>query len=321
MKIGLYNLEPKIVNTALMQVSQYHKDKGDEVEMYNQIFKSTYDKVYAFSIFDYTDKGYVSKEMVKGGTGFDITSKLDEEIEKCNYDWSMYPKCDHSIIWFSRGCIRTCPFCVVPDKEGVIHSVEPKNLNPNGKYIKIHDNNFFANPKWREAVKQLKEWGQPVEFECGIDIRILKKPHVEALNSLKQEKQIKLAWDNPKEDLSIKFKEAIAYGLKPYKLMCFVLIGYWSTPEEDLHRVETLRKLKIDPFVMPHNKKDRYQKDFARWVNHKAIYRTVKWEDYKKNPARYDKEQTLIPDCDKACINGGKDGRTKEFMDRSKNKR
>ena len=32
-KIGLYNLEPHIVNTAMMQVSQYYKDQGDEVEI------------------------------------------------------------------------------------------------------------------------------------------------------------------------------------------------------------------------------------------------------------------------------------------------
>ena len=109
-----------------------------------------------------------------------------------------------------------------------------------------------------------------------------RKEQVEALNSLKHEKLIKCAWDNPKEDLSVFFKKAIDYGLKPYKLMCFVLIGYWSSPEEDLYRVETLRKLKIDPFVMPYNKKDRYQKDFARWVNHKAIFKSVKWEDYRR---------------------------------------
>jgi len=38
----------------------------------------------------------------------------------------------------------------------------------------------------------------------------------------------------------------------------------------------------IDPFVMPYDKSDAYQKNFARWVNHKAIWRTVKWEDYRK---------------------------------------
>lgn len=31
MKIGLYNLEPKIVNIAMMQVSQYYKQQGDEI--------------------------------------------------------------------------------------------------------------------------------------------------------------------------------------------------------------------------------------------------------------------------------------------------
>lgn len=148
MKIGLYNLEPKIVNSAMMQVSQYHKSLGDTVEMYSPLYHNTYDKVYAFSIFDFTDKGYVRKDMITGGTGFDIESKLPKEIEECDYDYSIFPQCDYSIIWFSRGCIRKCPFCIVPKKEGYIHSVDPKNLNPNGKFIKVMDNNFFANPNW-----------------------------------------------------------------------------------------------------------------------------------------------------------------------------
>lgn len=281
MKVGLYNLEPKIVNTAIMQVSQYHKQKGDEVEIYNPLFKSTYDKIYAFSIFDYTDKGYVTHEMVKGGTGFDIELKLDKEIENCDYDWSLYPKCDYSIVWFSRGCIRDCPFCVVRKKEGLIKSVKPKSLNPNGKYIKVTDNNFFANPKWREAIKQLIKWNQPVEFQCGIDIRLFNKEQGESLQSLKINNMLHTAWDNPKEDLIDKFKLLCKY-IKPAIIMPFVLIGYWSSLEEDLFRVEELKKLGVKPFVMPYNKKDRYQKDFARWVNHKAIFMSVKWEDYKK---------------------------------------
>ena len=278
-KIGLYNLEPKIVNTAMMKVSKYHKDKGDSVEIYNHFLKGSYDKVYAFSIFDFTDKGYVTKDMICGGTGFDIGSKLPEEIEECDYDWSLYPKCDFSLIWFSRGCLRNCPFCVVRQKGGFIHSVDPKNLNPNGKYIKILDNNFFANPKWKEAIKKIKEWNQKVDFN-GVDARILNKEMAKALNSLKHEKQIKIAWDNPKDNLIPKLKEVIKI-IKPYKLMCYVLIGYLSKPEEDLYRVEELRKLGIDPFVMPFNKKDKYQRRFARWVNMKAIFKSVKWENYK----------------------------------------
>lgn len=115
-----------------------------------------YDKVYAFSLFDYTDKKtFVTPDMITGGTGFDINSRLPREIEEADYDWSLYPDCDFSMIWFSRGCFRKCPFCVVREKEGNIHPVKPKNLNPNGKYIKVMDNNFFANPKWRSSVRQL----------------------------------------------------------------------------------------------------------------------------------------------------------------------
>jgi len=45
-----------------------------------------------------------------------------------------------------------------------------------------------------------------------------------------------------------------------YKIMCYVLIGFNTTEEEDLYRIHRLRELKIDPFVMPYNKNDRYQK-------------------------------------------------------------
>jgi hypothetical protein len=279
-RIGLYNLEPKIVNTAMMQVSQYHKEKGDDVQPYMCFNHDDYDKIYAFSLFNFTPKHYVTKDMICGGTGFDIKSRLPADIEACDLDWTLYPECDYSIQWFSRGCIRNCPFCVVRQKEGYIHPVAPKNLNPNGDHILIMDNNFFASPSWRDAIAQLQEWGQPVNFHQGIDMRIIDKEMCDAINSLKQEGQIHFAWDNPKEDMATKLKEVFDY-IRPYRLMCYVLIGYWSTPEQDLYRVETLRSIGVDPFVMPYNKHDRYQKDFARWVNHKAIFKSVPWNEYK----------------------------------------
>ena len=52
-----------------------------------------------------------------------------------------------SLQFFSRGCIRKCPFCLVREKEGYIQTVEPVELNPKGKWIEVLDNNFFANPQ------------------------------------------------------------------------------------------------------------------------------------------------------------------------------
>ena len=279
MRIGLIDIEPNIINTALMQVSTYHKQRGDIVEWATPLTYHVYDTLYCSSLFDFTDKSQLPPHAVCGGTGFDLTTDLPEGVENCDYDYSMYPACDYSIVWFSRGCIRKCPFCVVWKKEGKIRPVEPKNLNPNGTYIKLQDNNFFANPKWEDAIEWLNKTGQKVEFSSGIDARILDGKQCRALQSLRIQGQIHTAWDNPKDDILPKLNILIQY-IKPYRIMCYVLIGYWSTEEQDLYRVETLRDMGIDPFVMPYNKKDTYQKRFARWVNHKAIFKTVKWQDY-----------------------------------------
>ena len=290
MDIGLYNLEPKINNSAMMQVSQYYKNRGDTVWEYHPLFN--YDKIYAFSLFDFTDKSFVTDDMITGGTGFDIKSKLPPEIEDCDLDYSIFPNCDYSIIWFSRGCFRKCPFCVVPEKEGYIHPVVPKNLNPNGKYIKVMDNNFFANPLWEGAVEQLLEWNQPVDIQ-GFDIRIFDEEQAEALNSLKHEKRIKFAWDNPRQNIDDKI-ELLLEDVSPYKVMCYILIGYWSTEEEDLMRVYHLQdNYNIDAFIAPYDKFDDYQLNFARWVNNKKLFRTRTWEEYcdgyTNTKARYER--------------------------------
>lgn len=264
MKIGLYNLEPKIVNAAMMKVSTYHKQRGDEVEFYKgPLAHDEYDRIYAFSIFTKTPKHYITKDMIKGGTGFDVKSRLPDEIEQCEYDYSLYPDCDFSLVWFSQGCIRNCPFCIVRQKEGYIHQVKPKVLNRDGRYIKVMDNNFFACPSWRDHIKQLQEWGQPVEFD-GVDVRLLDQESCEALKSLKHEKQIHIAWDNPREDIVPKLKEVFNY-IKPYRFMSYVLIGYWSTKEEDLMRIKTLDDLGVDPYGMSYDKPDG--DTYAEWVS------------------------------------------------------
>ena len=91
---------------------------------------------------------------------------------------------------------------------------------------------------------------------------------------------IHTAWDNPKQNLTDKIKLICKY-IKPYKIMIYVLIGFDSTQEQDYYRVMKIKELNCNPFVMPYNKKDQYQKRFARWVNHKAIFKTVDWKDYR----------------------------------------
>jgi len=273
MKIGLYNIEPKIYNTALMQISYYHKSKGDTAEWYNP--EARYDKVYCSSLFRFTDKSNVPTGAICGGTGFDLTTALPFD---CDLDYSLYPDCDRSFVWFSRGCIRNCDFCVVRQKEGDFKAVSPKSLNPKGKYVQVQDNNFFANPAWKKAMFRLWGWGQPVDFQ-GVDIRLLTPEMCQSLKFTKLGKQLKIAWDNPKQDLRSKIKSLLHY-VSPSKVRCYVLIGHKSTLEEDIYRVRELEKLKIDIYIMCIDRKDPHQKKFQKWANGFA-YRNIEWEDFK----------------------------------------
>lgn len=279
MRIGLINIEPKIFNTANMQIAAYHKARGDTVGWWSPLMSRRFDHVYCSSLFDYTDKSEVPARAICGGTGFDITSRLSPAIENCELDYSIYPKCKTSYVWFSKGCDRNCPWCVVPQKEGRFHLVKQKRLNPKGRYITVMDNSFFSNPNWRDVISWLGN--MPVDIQ-GIDIRLLTEEMCHALDGLRRwkNKQFKIAWDEGDKDLTPQLKFMLRF-IKPYKIMCYVLIGYYDMPDSDLYRVETLRGLGIDPFVMPYDKTDLYQRTFARWVNHKAIFKSVKWQDYK----------------------------------------
>lgn len=154
MKIRLLAIDSKIPNIAIMKISTYHKLKGDDVDWYNPLFDyEDTDILYISKVFTFTkDYNYlpIKAKIFKGGTGYDYKISLSKEIDDVvDLDYSLYPDCDYSIQFLSRGCFRKCGFCIVHLKEGIIHQVKPLNLNPNGKYIKLLDNNFFSCKEWK----------------------------------------------------------------------------------------------------------------------------------------------------------------------------
>lgn len=286
-KIGLIDVDGhNFPNLALMKISSYYKNRGDNVDWVN--YFESYDKVYKSKIFTFSKEGEVcldAKEVYKGGTGYDIASKLPEEIERVvDLDYSLYPQYPYSIQFFSRGCIRACPFCLVNKKEGRIHAVEPMNLNPNGKWIEVLDNNFFANKEWMYAVEWLKKANQPINLH-GVDVRIMNEEQAFYLNQLRIKGSIHVAWDNPKDDIIPRLKEMIKW-IKPYKIVCYVLIGFWSTIEQDIERVIKLRELGVRPFAQAYRdfenkrKPTQYEKDFMFYVNKRQVFMSCDFKDF-----------------------------------------
>lgn len=288
MKIGLIDVDGhNFPNYALMKISAYHKNIGDTVEWANPLF-GEYDLIYKSKIFTFTpdNMDVYDCKVLKGGTGYDIKSKLPECIESHTMlDYSIYPQFNFSIQFLSRGCIRKCPFCLVREKEGFIYPVEPLNLNPKGEWIEVLDNNFFANPEWKKSVEYLISTGQKVNLH-GVDVRIMNEEQAYWLNKLKLKTNIHIAWDLPSLDLTDKLKEITKY-IKPYKLTCYVLIGFNSTIDQDLYRLETLKRIGILPFVQPYRDYEnsrvptQYEKDLSRWANRSWLFKKIDFKDYE----------------------------------------
>ncbi len=271
-------------NIALMKIAGWHRSIGDMVEWYDPHQMDLFDKVYASSIFTYSDKSNIPIGCVIGGSGFNDFGVLPVEIEEATLDYSIYPACDYSLQRFSVGCHNNCKFCIVRRKEGDLKSVEPMVLNPAGEWITVIDNDFFGNPEWESAVMYLIEQGKPVAIQ-GVNARTFTGRNAFWLSKLSHKKQPKMAWDNPRENLLPKFRK-IARWIRPYKVMVYILVGYDSTMEENLYRINELNGLGYDPFVMIYRDEvgtapSRELRRLARWCNKKQ-HRGIAWGDYCK---------------------------------------
>lgn len=141
MRIGLVDVDGhNFPNLALMKLATYHKQRGDEVEWAFPLLP--YDRVYMAKVFTFTQDditAYQTDDIVRGGTGYDLQSKLPADVENCYPDYSIYGITDTAYGYLTRGCPRGCRFCIVAAKEGK-QSKKVANLENfwrGQKYIKL----------------------------------------------------------------------------------------------------------------------------------------------------------------------------------------
>lgn len=297
--IGLYDVDSTIPNLALLKLAAYHRARGDHVERFNPLMRASYEVVYASKVFDFTPAPYLDDHMVRGGTGFGGGSRLPPEVERAvpqaaDYALWRYP---HSIGFTMRGCRFACAFCVVPEKEGRPAGdtgIADIWTNRGSRLVVLLDNDFFGGPAWRDHVAEIRALDLLVSFSQGLNIRIITDEQAAALAGVKfrnlkgTKKQCHFAWDRIRDERLVLdgIDRCLAAGLRPNQMAFFVLVGFDTTPAEDLRRVTMLADLGCDPFVMPYNRRDPYQRAFARWVNHKAVFRTTTWAAYRAGVKR-----------------------------------
>lgn len=310
MTIGLIDIDSKIPNLALMKISNYYKKLGEEVEFVQK--NKEYEKIYASTIFT-RSKDKVEKlveiygpDIEVGGTGWDIKKELNIEIEKTKPDYNLYSaeeiaarmkgigtkehklKKANEIVnagmgFTSRGCVRNCAFCFVPKKEGKFRDVAEIGdlINPKSNILILHDNNLTADPYCIDKLKEIKNRELIVDINQGCDVRLMNDEKAYWLGQVRHLRSVHYAWDLMEyEDKVLKGIETLSKYVKKYKHMCFMLVGFNTSFEEDMYRFKKLTEMKVDPFVMIYNQKqDVKLKHFARWVNGR-IYKKCKFEEY-----------------------------------------
>lgn len=292
MRIGLIDVDGRnFPNLALMKLSAWHKAQGDSVEWYEPMFSGHMDKVYMSKVFTYTPdyEWCIDADVIqKGGTGYkDYDKVLPSEIENIFPDYSIYPQYDFAIGFLTRGCIRKCPWCIVPKKEGTIRAVNIwQNIKrPNSRKILFMDNNVLACPHGREQIAEMS--GRKdirIDFNQGLDARLIDRDMAKVLAQVPWIRVLRISCDTAQAfDQVQKAVELIGNYMNKSRIFVYALI---EDVEEAYHRIVALDSLGVEVFAQPYRDfeggaVDQNAKRLARWCNMKAIFKTVKWEDYR----------------------------------------
>lgn len=295
MNIGLIDVDGggKFPNLALMKIARWHKMQGDNVEWADPMF-GVYDRVYQSKVFNFTpDYPYFYNcEVVKGGTGYDINSKLPEEIDRLQPDYSLYPFIDNRTAYgfLTRGCPNKCKWCVVPKKEGGIHpymDVEEIAIKGRTNLI-LMDNNILASDYGLEQINKIVNLRYRVDFNQALDARLITEDIAQLLAKVRWIDFIRLGCDTPQQIIDCEKAMSLIdkHRDAPKSYLLYTMIG--ENMNEAYERLTHFRGRKrvrvvaqpfrdtIKPNIIP-----QWQRDMARWAMRREFYTTCDFKDFE----------------------------------------
>lgn len=293
-------------NIALCKIARYHKQRGDAVEW--AFAFEHYDVVYMSKVFNFSPDDttiYQADSIVKGGTGYDIASRLPDEIDRCQPDYSIYPLIpkDYAYGFLTRGCPNKCKWCVVPKKEGAIMpymDVDEIAIEGRTKLV-LMDNNFLAASDYaHEQLDKIISKGYRVDFNQALDARLVTDDFARKLAKVKwlDKNRIRFGCDTPAQikECERAMEMITGYGFKGqyflYTMLndnfqeCYDRINHWWKRMRDVRDKHEGRQVYAyaQPYRDPCDPKrpiPQWQKDMAGWVNKKAHFVAHSFEEFQ----------------------------------------
>ena len=292
-------------NIALCKIARWHKQQGDVVEWafpfdhYDRIYMS---KVFNFSPDDRT--AYDADEIIRGGTGYDIASRLPDEIDRTQPDYSIYPSIpkDYAYGFLTRGCPNRCKWCVVPRKEGIIRpymDIDEIAIEGRRKVVLMDNNILAAGDYAKVQLQKIIDRGYRVDFNQALDARLVTDEFARLLAKVKwlDKNRIRFGCDTHKqiEDCERAMAMINQYGFTGeyflYTMLnddmqeCYDRINHWWKRMREVREYHQGRQVYAyaQPYRDPDNPRrpiPQWQKDMANWVNKKAHFVAHSFKDF-----------------------------------------
>jgi len=274
-------------NLALMKISAWLRAQDIEAIKYDPVFALPGDKGFSSKVFSFTPEDPdLMGDFLKGGTGYGGMRVLPDAVEHHMPDYSLY-QTQKSYGFLTRGCPNQCPWCVVPEKEGGIRAHADVEEFLAHDSVVLMDNNVLAHPHGIRQIEKLARLGVKVDFNQGLDARLIDDGIARRLAAIRWLAPIRLACDQKGQIEAIRKAVTLLrwHNAVPRRYFVYVLV---KDVEDALERIRFLKGMHLDPFAQPYRdlktnaEPTQEQRDFARWVNHKAAFKATTWEDYRQ---------------------------------------